>query len=46
MRLIPWVRAYRCASCGKIQLLSPAKVTHLRLSTHEQNRRVSSDPSL
>ncbi|QRF57065.1 hypothetical protein [Variovorax paradoxus] len=26
MRFFPWLRAYQCSNCGKVQLLSPRAV--------------------
>ncbi|MES2248807.1 MAG: hypothetical protein V4645_16125 [Pseudomonadota bacterium] len=31
MRLLPWLRLYRCSSCSKMHLLSKQKVDNARL---------------
>jgi hypothetical protein len=32
MRLIPWLRLYRCSSCSRMRLLSKQKVDNARLA--------------
>lgn len=31
MRLLPWLKAYQCAHCGKLQLRSESEVVRIRL---------------
>jgi len=36
MRFLPWLKAYRCASCGKVQLASEQEV-HRALAARATN---------